>query len=252
LEKSIRLAIVSYLNTLPFLKGFEMTKDHPFEVILAKPSDCAKLFTEGSVDIALAPVGILPFIENYNLITSYCIGCEGEVRTVVLMSNDELSNVKNVYLDSDSRTSVLLCKVLYQQLWKRKVNFIDGLPEKFENIKKGEAILAIGDKVFQNEGKLKNIIDLGKEWQRLTYGPFAFAVFLAKPDLPDGISTQLNEILKKGIDYIPNLDLSSYKHIPRIEEYYSKHISYNFDKQKWISMKNFIEYVNYLDREIEN
>jgi chorismate dehydratase len=248
LEKSITLAIVSYLNTLPFLRGFELTNSHPFNIILAKPSDCAKLFLNGSCDIALAPSGILPFVEDYNIITNYCIGCVGEVRTVVLMSNDKIADLKTVYLDEDSKTSVLLCKVLFQQLWKKQVNFVDGLPADFEKIKKGEAILAIGDKVFQNEGKLKYTIDLGSEWERMTFGPFAFAVFLARPGLPDGISNQLNDILKKGIDDIDNLNLSKYKHIPRLNEYYTKHISYTFDKQKWIALKNFIEQVNYLDK----
>lgn len=226
-----------------------MKASHPFDIVLARPSDCAKLFMESKVDIALAPVGILPFIENYSIITNYCIGCDGEVRTVVLLSNQPLSNIKNVYLDTDSRTSVLLCKILFQQLWKKKVNFIEGLPPYFENIKKGDAILAIGDKVFENEGKLQYSIDLGTEWKRLTHGPFAFAVFLARPDLPDGISSVLNDILKLGIDNLANLDLSSYAHIPHIDEYYSKHISYNFDKQKWIALKNYIEFVNYLERD---
>jgi chorismate dehydratase len=249
LEKSITLAIVSYLNTLPFLRGFELTNSHPFNVVLAKPADCAKMFLEGQCDIALAPSGILPLLEDYSIITNYCIGCEGEVRTVVLVSNDKISDLKTVYLDNDSRTSVLLCRILFQQRWKKKVNFVSGIPSEFDKIKKGEAILAIGDKVFENEGKLKYTYDLGREWQALTYGPFAFAVFLAKPDLPDGVSALLNEILGRGIADIPNLDLKKYNHIPRIEEYYTKHISYSFDKQKWIALKNFIEYVNYIDKD---
>jgi chorismate dehydratase len=246
LEKSIDLVLVSYLNTIPFIKGLETKKDHPFNIIYAKPVDCASYFLQDKCDIALIPVGALPHAENYNLVTSYCIGCDGEVRTVCIFSQSPIQEVTDVYLDADSRTSVLLCKIIIKELYKRKVNYHDGLPEDLSTLPQKSAILAIGDKVFGMESSFKYKYDMGADWKKLTGLPFAFAVFVSKYGLPDGVTEELNTLLATGIGLIDDMDLSSYSHIPNISHYFKQNISYTFDKNKWMAMKQFIEYVNLL------
>jgi chorismate dehydratase len=247
LKKSIDLVLVSYLNTIPFIKGLETKKDHPFNIIFAKPADCASYFLQDKCDIALIPVGALPHAENYNLVTSYCIGCDGEVRTVCLLSNSPIKEITEVYLDGDSRTSVLLCKIICKELYKRKITYIEGLPEDLTTLNSNQAILAIGDKVFDLEKKYAHKIDMGSAWKELTGLPFAFAVFVSKFGLPEGITQELNDLLAIGIQNIPSLDLKDFSHIDNIDSYFSQNISYNFDKRKWIAMKQFIEYVNMLE-----
>ena len=83
-----------------------------FEIIKANPANCARLFEEGKADIALVPVGALPDLKRHRIITDYCIGCDGTVRTVVIFSNEKLSEIKKLYLDPDSRTSVKLGRLL--------------------------------------------------------------------------------------------------------------------------------------------
>ncbi len=240
------MVLVSYLNTTPFIKGLGSKSDHPFNVIFAKPSMCASLFLQDKCDIALIPVGALPHAENYNIVTNYCIGCDGEVRTVCVFSQSPIQSITDVYLDADSRTSVLLCKIIFKELYKKKVNFHDGLPDDLNGLSDTSAFLAIGDKVFDFESKYKYKYDLGGEWKRLTGLPFAFAVFVSKYGLADGITAQLNELLGVGIGNIDNMDLSDFNHIPEIANYFKTNISYTFDKNKWIAMKQYIEYVNML------
>ncbi len=242
--------MVSYLNTLPFLHGLASEKDHPFEIILAKPSACASMFLRNECDIALIPLGALPHAEDYSLVTNYCIGCDGEVRTVVLTSNQEIGDIKTIYLDEDSRTSAILVRILFQNLWKKKPKFVQGIPSDFSSIKKGEAILAIGDKVFDNEGKLSHSYDLGVEWKKLTGLPMTFAVFVANENIDSKYTHHLNRLLAYGVENIDKLDLNQYNHIPEIEDYFIKNISYTFDKQKWIAMKTYLEYFNYLDKDL--
>jgi chorismate dehydratase len=247
LKKSIKLALVSYLNTLPFLHGLNSEKEHPFEVILARPSDCATMFLKKECDIALIPLGALPFAEDYSLITNFCIGSDGTVRTVILTSNDELSSINTIFLDEDSRTSAQLVRILCQNLWKKKVNFVPGIPNDFLSLKKGEAILAIGDKVFQNEGKLKYSIDLGAEWKRLTNLPMVFAVFVSRENISSEDTAHLNRLLTYGIEHLHEIDLSNFSHIRDLNGYLKENISYTFDKQKWMAMKSYLEYFNYLE-----
>ena len=74
--------MVGYYNTLPFLHGLE--QQNTFDIRLDIPSKCITYFDSGDVDIALVPVGNLLERSDYEIITDFCIGCVGEVRTVCL------------------------------------------------------------------------------------------------------------------------------------------------------------------------
>ena len=161
MRKRVNVAIVSYLNTLPFIYGFKNHKvGKNFNLILATPRECADLFIDGKVDISLLPVGVLPSLSDYKIISNYCIGCDGPVRTVCLFYLNSIDDVTEILLDSDSRTSVLLIQILMKKFYKRKIRFI---PTVFGNsnfiLKDHQGILAIGDKTFELE-KIYKKIDL--------------------------------------------------------------------------------------------
>ena len=84
----IRISAVKYANTYPFIYGLT---ESGFEkkVILETdhPSDCAAKLISGRVDIGLIPVAALPMLKEYHIISDYCIGANGNVRTVMLLSN---------------------------------------------------------------------------------------------------------------------------------------------------------------------
>jgi chorismate dehydratase len=99
--------------------------------------------------------------------------------------------------------------------------------------------------VFDQEGRFKYSFDLGAAWKKLTGLPFAFAVFVSKYSLPNDISLDLNHALKAGVENIDNLDLSQIN-IPHINDYLKNNISYRFDKQKFIAMKQYFEFAHNL------
>ena len=107
-----KLAMVSYLNSKPFEFGLKNINQDDFEINMATPAKCASLFANGDVDIALIPVGALTDLKSYEIISDFCIGCDGEVRTVCIFSNIELAKCKKLLLDYYSRTSYLLLKIL--------------------------------------------------------------------------------------------------------------------------------------------
>ncbi len=229
-----KIALVSYLNTIPFLHGLEEVDDGDcdFEIMKEVPSKCASAFRDGLVDVALLPVGALPNIGPYDIITDYCIGCDGEVQTVVLFSHQKLSTIKRIYLDEDSRTSYNLIKVILGDFMKQTVEFINGIPKDPTNISEDEGVLMIGDKVFPYLAVFNHAMDLGKMWKLYTNLPFAFAVWVKKHYVDDGVVGELNRRLKMGVDHI---DLGRFKSTnPKIDldTYLSKYISYSFDQAK--------------------
>ena len=80
-----RIAAVSYLNTIPFIYGIEHAgAGLHAELLLSPPRGCAEALRDGKADLALIPVAAIPGISDLRIVTPYCIGASGPVRTVVL------------------------------------------------------------------------------------------------------------------------------------------------------------------------
>lgn len=242
-EKRVRLSMVSYQNTIPFIKGLERTDD--FEVIKDIPSKCLDYFINDEVDIALVPVGALVDVDpdEYEVITDYCIGCNGAVRTVCLFSNEPVKELTHVKLDAHSRTSVKLAQVLLTHYW----NVYPDYEHRYDGsnqLKAHEGIVLIGDKVFDVEGKYKYKYDLGQAWKEFTGLPFVFAVWIARKSLSQKVINQLNEQLKYGIDHIDDIQYASGS-MGQVEfqEYFSRYIDYRFDDDKRKAMQLFLHKV---------
>src|SRR5215217_7144760 len=130
--EKIRISAVNYLNSKPFIYGLENSAiRNEIELQLDIPSVCADKLEENKVDIGLVPVAILPELEEYHIISDYCIGADGEVGSVLLLSEVPLNEIKVIQLDYQSRTSVLLAQILAEKFWKIKPQWMDG-EENFE------------------------------------------------------------------------------------------------------------------------
>ena len=79
-----RIAAVSYLNTIPFIYGIQHEGNLRAELLLAPPAGCYQNYIDGKADIALMPSAMVPTLKSTNIITDYCIGSSGKVRTVEL------------------------------------------------------------------------------------------------------------------------------------------------------------------------
>lgn len=180
-----RIAAVSYLNTIPFIYGIEHADDLRARLLLAPPSQCAENYRSGRADIALLPAAAVPSLRSTEVITSYCIGAVGPVRTVVLVSPTPVSEVRRVFLDAHSLTSVQLTGYLAAHRWKIAPEwFAMSDYAQLEHAAPGDAFLLIGDKVFDYEGRFPFVYDLAAEWQALTGLPFAFALWVARKGTP--------------------------------------------------------------------
>ena len=120
MEKKIRIGAVSYLNTRPLLYGL---KDHPVadRMILCEdyPARVATMLINDEIDVGLVPVAILPQLPEYHLISDFCIGCDGPVASVALFADETIDHLEEILLDYQSRTSVMLMKVLLRDYWKK-------------------------------------------------------------------------------------------------------------------------------------
>ncbi len=245
----IRISAVRYANTYPFIyglteSGFERTAiletDHP--------SVCAEKVISGKADLGLVPVGAIPEVEQPVIISDYCIGADGKVRTVQMMSNSQLEDVSRVYLDYRSRTSVRLIKVIAGNFWKKDFEWI-ATDENFDfaMAERNEAVVLIGDQCFTHENRYLYRWDLAEEWKMNTGLPFVFACWVANKELPDSFVIEFNKALARGVN---NLDMvvERFRNCgpingDELREYLSFNIDFVLDNQKKRAMDLFLDFV---------
>ncbi|MCX6335230.1 MAG: menaquinone biosynthesis protein [Bacteroidia bacterium] len=204
LSPKVRISAVRYANTYPFMYGLTET-GFDKKVILSTdhPADCARKLINNEVDIGLIPVAALPMVKNYHIITDYCLGAYGKVRTVMLLGNSPLEKVRKINLDYRSRSSVSLARILAKNAWKKEFIWND-TDEAFDfiHIPDDEAVVRIGDQCFETEDRYKFKIDLAEEWFKFTGLPFAFACWTANRKLEKEFIKEFNEALKFGVSNI--------------------------------------------------
>lgn len=245
--EKIRISAVRYANTYPFIYGLAETGfDKKVIIETDHPADCAAKLITGRSDIGLIPVAAIPLLKESHIISDFCIGANGRVRTVQLMSNTDFRDIKTVYLDYRSGTSVNLVKVLAKNKWKTEFNW-RGTSEDFDfvHIKEKEGIVLIGDQCFEFENNYRFKYDLAWEWKDFTGLPFVFACWTSNRVLPAGFTEEFNSALKTGVNNIDMVvkqfgNTGSIKG-SNLKEYLTQNIDFNLNAEKRKALKLFLE-----------
>ncbi len=183
---ALRAVAVSFLNARPLIVGLEGSSR--IHLALAEPSACAAQLERGEVDLALLPVAALAG-QDYEVVPGIAIGADGPVQTVVLAGENPPSAWDEVFLDTASRTSQVLSRLVLAEM---------GLSPRFTPMPAAEGLalatgskgaLVIGDRAFWLvEGAarrpfphVKHVTDLGRAWNQLTGLPVVFALWAARP-----------------------------------------------------------------------
>ena len=86
-------------------------------------------------------------------------------------------------LDTSSRTSAALCRILCARLWGIAPEFVPAAPELAEMLGVADAALVIGDPALRIDPAAHGVekIDLGEAWRTLTGLPFVYAAWTGRP-----------------------------------------------------------------------
>jgi chorismate dehydratase len=242
----IRITAVSYLNTKPLLYGLlNSPLADQIELSLDIPSECARKLRDGLVDMALTPVAILPELPEWHLVSDYCIGAEGSVKTVNLYSEVPVERLERVYLDHHSRTSVALVQLLFKEYWRQQPQFLPASEGYIQQIEGTTGGVVIGDRTIALEGQFAYEYDLSECWKALTGLPFVFAAWVSTKPLPPDFEAAFNAAMVSGIAAIPKLKLLLPSPHPDfdLETYFTKYISYDLDQPKRKALDRFLNYL---------
>jgi chorismate dehydratase len=247
-DKKIKISAVSYLNTKPFLYGiFKHEISKKIDLELNIPSVCAQKLQNGEADLALVPVAIIPHLENPTIISDYCIGTDGKVRTVCLFGETPIQKWKKVYLDFHSRSSVELTKFLMKDYFKIQPEYLPATEGFIDQIKGTTGGLVIGDRTFPLHWKFQYIYDLGEIWQQHTGLPFVFAAWVTRKKLDPEFLSAFNEALALGLDYIPELIclMPDDYEIADLGQYFNQNIKYKWTPKKKQALEFFLKKLDY-------
>jgi chorismate dehydratase len=243
----IRISAVKYANTYPFMYGLaESGFDKKVILQTDHPADCAAKLISDKVDIGLIPVAALPLLKEYQIISDYCIGANKNVRTVLLLSNCPFEDIKTIYLDYRSRSSINLTKVLAKNSWKKEYKWVNTSKGfDFLNIGLDEGVVLIGDQCFEYENSFRNKVDLALEWEKYSGLPFVFACWTANKPIENDFLEEFNEALKLGVNNI-NAVVEKFGQTGVIngivlKNYLEENIDYNFNEDKKKGLELFLE-----------
>lgn len=242
----LKISLVSYINTRPFIDGIESEfSEDEVSLRLLAPSACATDLLSGNCDIALIPVGSLPDFHRLRLLPDYCIGAKGPVESVFLFSQKPVETLHTIILDRHSRTSNALLRILLQLHWKRNVEIVHPEKAHFDQIYGHTGGVVIGDQAIRIRDQYQYAYDLSAYWTQLTGLPFAFAVWAYHPDkinaeqirrlktaLGRGVERREKSAEKWAAEY--NIPLN----FARV--YLTKHIDFCFDAGKHKALNLFL------------
>src|SRR3954471_8709181 len=111
----VRLGAVSYLNVRPLVYGLD--KRHDVSLRFDVPSECARLLAAGEIDLGMVPSITYLDRPGDRIVPGVCIGSDGPVASVALFTKTPMNQVRSIALDTSSRTSAALVRILCRRVF---------------------------------------------------------------------------------------------------------------------------------------
>ena len=231
-----RVGSVPYLNAVPLTRGLEE------QIIFVTPSKLAEMLQRDELDAALVSVTEVLFNDRYDILDGIAVASLGEVKSVFLAHRRPIEEVKEVFCDTASLTSVSLLRVLLAER---------GLRPEFKPLPGYEAAsmpdyaVLIGDPAldFLHAPRQHKIWDLGAAWYEMTGLPFVYAIWALRRGVEnERLRRQLREAKSFGLDTLDSIISSrgEYDYDFR-KDYLGWHIHYHLGADEKRGLATFIE-----------
>ena len=206
MNSPVRLGAVSYLNVRPLVYGLEARSDVSLRFDV--PSECARLLDAGAIDLGMVPSITYLSRPGDRIVPGVAIGSDGAVASVALYSRGPMREARSIALDTSSRTSATLVRILCRRVFGISPTFVPHAPDLPAMLANADAALLIGDPALFLDHRAHGATkwDLGALWTELTGLPFVWA-FWAGPE--GAVSSQtvrvLQQAAQKGSRHLPEI-----------------------------------------------
>ncbi len=230
-----KVGSVPYLNAVPLTRGLED------QIIFAPPSELAKMLRNDQLDAALLSVTEALLNDRYDILDGVAVASLGEVKSVFLAHRQPLAEIREIYCDTATLSSLNLLKVLLAENgWNPELR---PLPD-YKSAHSLDNILLIGDPAieFLRSEHAHEIWDLGAAWYELTKLPFVFAVWALRRIPNEPLRRRLREAKSFGLDTLDYIihSRTDFDYEFR-KDYLTWHIHYHLATDERRGLAKFVE-----------
>jgi len=274
----LRISIVEFLNTAPLVWGFT---DGPlvgkYDLSFAVPSQCAKDLRAGRADVGIIPSIEYQRMENVVALPGMAIAAKNEVRSLLVISKVPIELATSIALDTNSRSTVALARILSRRHWNISPEFIDMAPDADEMLARADAAVVIGDPALrlrlkvdalqakvpgteaccccdgdgEDEHPVKGIetlfvYDVAQQWREMTGLPAVLAIWVARRGVvtPE-IMADFQASREYGLAHINDIAEGAALKLelaPRdLERYLTENIDYSLDEENLAGLRLYYE-----------
>jgi chorismate dehydratase len=270
----LRISIVQYLNTAPLVWGFTNGPlQGKYDLSFTVPSQCAEDLRCGRADVAIIPAIEYQRIPGLAILPDMAIASKNQVRSLLLVAKKPIDQASTFALDSSSRSTQVLTRILCAEKWRIAPQFAEALPDLPVMLQTSDAALIIGDPALRislgiekdswqgsrdhtvcqaatlgiTSSELLYVYDVVAEWRALTGLPAVLAVWavrreLATPELTaDFLASRDFGLSHLGeISYEASHDLE----LPQraLESYLRNNIDFSLDAENRRGLELYFEY----------
>jgi chorismate dehydratase len=242
---------VSFLNTSPLVWGMLHGPGRDrFRLEFRLPAGVADQLASGAADIGIVPSFELTR-QDLEIIPGAGIACHGAVRSILLISSRPAAQIRSLALDSSSRTSVELVRVILRHRYGVSPQSVSHAPDLDAMLRIADAALIIGDPALRiDPASLPwHVYDLGAEWVEMTGLPMVFAVWAArKGTVTPELVAAFQESCRYGLarlEEIVAVESAARGFAPElVREYLTRHIVHELGPRDYQGMELFLEYAS--------
>ena len=219
-----------------------------FELDFRIPAECADRLASGKADIGIVPTFELSRLQ-LEVIPGAGIACHGPVRSILLISKTPAAEIRSVAMDSSSRTSVQLARIILERRFGTSPVARPHPPDLDAMLKIADAALIIGDPALHLDPERLpyHVYDLGQEWVEMTGLPMVFAVWAGRPGLTSpAIAAAFRDSCRFGkerMEEIVRAESTRLGFAPElVRDYLTRHIVHELGPREYEGMELFLRF----------
>jgi chorismate dehydratase len=270
----LRISIVQYLNTAPLVWGFTNGPLRgKYDLSFTVPSQCAQDLRLGRADVAIIPAIEYQRIPGLAILPDMAIASKNQVRSLLMVSKKPIEQVKTFALDSSSRSTQVLTRILCAEKWRIAPQFAEALPDLPEMLHTNDAALLIGDPALRislgiekdswpgspgqtvcqaatlgfTNSELLYVYDVVAEWRALTGLPAVLAVWAVRRELATAdLTADFLASRDFGLSHLGEISYEAAQdlQLPRraLESYLRDNIDFSLDPENRRGLELYFEH----------
>jgi chorismate dehydratase len=237
------------------------------------PSQCAEDLRTGRAELAIIPAIEYQRIDSLVVLPDMSIASKKQVRSLLLISQKPVREVRRLALDRSSRSTQALTRILCAEKWKIAPDFSEATPDLAEMLSQSDAALLIGDPALRislgiekenrpgaegeticaaallgiNSSELLYVYDVVSEWRSLTGLPAVMAVWAARRDVATAdVAADFIASRDFGLAHISEISFNAARElelpVQALESYLRRSIDFSLDAENLRGLNSYYEH----------